>query len=203
MRGFAAFRGRRRPRLPYRRLSAFSRIAQVLRTTTSASAASSVATIPSDVRSPAIRSESCSFIWHPNVRTRNRPDMSFRLPPRLSRVLHRSELPHDRDADLTGVLELLLHLLGDVPRQHLRLQIVDALGLDHHADLPAGLHREGLLDARMGVTDLLEPLQALHVGLEALAAGAGTAAGDRVGRLREHRVDRALLHLAVMGLDDV
>ena len=41
---------------------------QVLRTTTSASSRSSVGSSPSATRSPARRSESCSFIWHPKVR---------------------------------------------------------------------------------------------------------------------------------------
>src|SRR5689334_16492417 len=42
---------------------------QVLRTTTSASRTSSVRSMPSASRRPAMRSESCSFIWHPKVRT--------------------------------------------------------------------------------------------------------------------------------------
>src|SRR3712207_659014 len=47
----------------------------VLRTTTSASSSPSAAVIPSASSSPAMRSESCSFIWHPKVRTRyRRPD---------------------------------------------------------------------------------------------------------------------------------
>ena len=70
IRGLASFNGLRCPRLPYSRLSAFSRMAHVLNTTTSASAASSVGRYPSAVSRPAIRSESCSFIWHPNVRSR-------------------------------------------------------------------------------------------------------------------------------------
>ena len=49
-------------------LSAFSRIQQVLNTTTSADSMSSVATRPSATRAPARRSESCSFIWQPKVR---------------------------------------------------------------------------------------------------------------------------------------
>src|SRR5690606_3832460 len=53
-------------------LSAFSRMQHVLSTTTSASSTSSVATMPSATNWPAIRSESCSFIWHPKVRTRKR-----------------------------------------------------------------------------------------------------------------------------------
>jgi hypothetical protein len=68
--GSLSFNGFRCPRLPYRRLSAFSRIAHVLNTTTPAFATSSVGVIPSAVSKPAIRSESCSFIWHPKVRIR-------------------------------------------------------------------------------------------------------------------------------------
>jgi hypothetical protein len=41
---------------------------QVLSTTTSASDSSEVGTNPSATSNPASRSESCSFIWHPNVR---------------------------------------------------------------------------------------------------------------------------------------
>src|SRR5262245_8815158 len=45
---------------------------QVLSTTTSAEARSSAGSIPSAASRPAMRSESCSFIWHPNVRTKKR-----------------------------------------------------------------------------------------------------------------------------------
>src|SRR5580658_1393585 len=44
---------------------------QVLSTTTSADSTSSVGSRPSATRSPARRSESCSFIWHPKVRMWN------------------------------------------------------------------------------------------------------------------------------------
>jgi hypothetical protein len=57
--------GRRWPRLPYSLLSAFSRMQQVLSTTTSASSSESARTMPSASSRPAMRSESCSFIWHP------------------------------------------------------------------------------------------------------------------------------------------
>ncbi len=66
MPGRAAFFGASWPRLPYRRLSAFSRTAQVLKTTTSApSAPSGAATYPAASSSPESRSESWTFIWHP------------------------------------------------------------------------------------------------------------------------------------------
>src|SRR5687768_11515644 len=53
----------------------------VLRTTTSASSARVTSSRPSAWRSPAIRSESCSFIWHPKVRTKKRrgSDTALRL----------------------------------------------------------------------------------------------------------------------------
>src|SRR5271165_1419974 len=44
---------------------------QVLKTTTSATSMSSVATNPSATSAPASRSESWSFIWHPKVRMWN------------------------------------------------------------------------------------------------------------------------------------
>ena len=50
-------------------LSAFSRMQHVFSTTTSASESSSTAIMPSLCRRPEMRSESCSFIWHPKVRT--------------------------------------------------------------------------------------------------------------------------------------
>src|SRR4249920_539882 len=118
-------------------------------------------------------------------------------------VLDRTRLAHDRDLDLPGVLQLLLDLFGDVPRHHLGGEVVDVLGLDHHADLATGLHRVDLLDARVARADLLEALEALDVGLQALAAGPRAAARDSVGDLRDHRVDRPLLDLAVVGLDAV
>ena len=56
------------PRFPYRRLSAFSRMVQVLTKTTSASSALAALTMPSASNNPATRSLSCSFIWQPKVR---------------------------------------------------------------------------------------------------------------------------------------
>ena len=73
-------------------------------------------------------------------------------PPGRARPVTRGELrsarfPDDRDPDLAGVGQLLLHLLGHVPGDHLGLDVVHPLGLDHDPDLPAGLHGEHLLDA--------------------------------------------------------
>src|SRR6266536_3041688 len=69
------------------------------------------------------------------------------LPEALFRVLDRTELPDHRDADLARILQLLLHLLGDVAGEDLGREVVDLLRLHHHPDLPARLHGEGLLHA--------------------------------------------------------
>ena len=53
---------------------------------TRASATSSVGVMPSARSIPPIRSESCSFIWHPKVRIRNVPLTSPRLPCELGRA---------------------------------------------------------------------------------------------------------------------
>ena len=52
-----------------RRSSAFSRIVQVLKTRKSASSAEPASPSPSDSSRPLMRSESCTFIWQPNVVT--------------------------------------------------------------------------------------------------------------------------------------
>src|SRR5207253_505894 len=104
------------------RLSAFSRTAHVLSTTTSAAAASVVGANPSCSSRPAIRSESCSFIWHPKVRIRYRPAIGIesssaafaRARGGSPGELDGPGLPDHGDPDLSRVLELLLDLLGDV-----------------------------------------------------------------------------------------
>ncbi|CNK28404.1 Uncharacterised protein [Mycobacterium tuberculosis] len=65
MSGLPRLRGARWLRLPYSLLSAFSRTAQVLKTTTSASAPSAARWYPAASSSPASRSESWTFIWQP------------------------------------------------------------------------------------------------------------------------------------------
>src|SRR5262249_60396970 len=84
------------------------------------------------------------------------------------------------DADLPRVGELLLDLLGDVAGDHLGLDVVDPVRLDHHPDLPAGLHREDLLHAFVPAGDLLQALQALDVHLHRLAPPPRTPAPHRV-----------------------
>src|SRR3954462_20882 len=177
-----------------------------------------------------MRSLSCSFIWQPNVRSTYRgstargyrtgpsgrlsrpPPRRSPAPPRrgrtrgprpLLRVFDRARLADDGDLDLARVLELLLDLLRDVPGEHLRGEVVDVVGLDHHAHVATRLHRVDLLDPGVVRADLLEPLEPLHVRLEALPPSAGSAARDVVGDLRDHRLDGALLDLAVVRLDAV
>src|SRR5690606_8947062 len=108
------------------------------------------------------------------------------------------------DADLTRVRQLVLDLLGDVAGDDLRLDVVDGVGLDHHPDLAAGLHREDLLDARVLLAgDLLQPLHALDVRLQRLPARPRAAAADGVGGLRDDRLDGPALGLRVVRLDGV
>ena len=55
------------PRCAMKRLSADSRIEQVLNRIRSAPSRSGACAYPSDSSIPFMRSESCSFIWHPKV----------------------------------------------------------------------------------------------------------------------------------------
>src|SRR5262249_58889623 len=68
------------PRWAMKRLSADSRIEQVLKRITSASSRLGARRYPSDSSIPCIRSESCTFIWHPNVVT------WYRLPLMRARL---------------------------------------------------------------------------------------------------------------------
>src|SRR5215211_5611666 len=133
---------------------------------------------------PFMRSESCSFIWHPNVVTWKR----FVAGMALTSVVGGPRLPDDRDLDLAGVLELLLDLAGDLVGEQDGAVVVERARLDHHADLAAGLHGVDLVHAVVAGRDVLEVAQALDVLLERLAAGARARTGERVRRLHEHRL---------------
>src|SRR3984885_5232636 len=89
-------------------------------------------------------------------------------------VLDCTRLPDDGHLDLAGIFELLLDLSCDLVREHRRRVVVDRPRRDHHANLPAGLHRVDLVDALVPGRDVLEVPQALDVLLERLAASAGT-----------------------------
>src|ERR1044071_3369556 len=99
---------------------------------------------------PFMRSESCSFIWHPKVVTgyfniapfsRRRTLRPRRSELHLSSVVGRPRLPDHGDLDLAGVLELLLDLARDLVGEQGRAVVVERVRLDHHADLATGLHR--------------------------------------------------------------
>src|SRR5260370_8907035 len=57
--------------------------------------------------------------------------------PLLPGELGGAGLADHGDADLAGVGQLLLDLLGDVAGDHLRLDVVDSVRLDHDPDLAA------------------------------------------------------------------
>src|SRR5215213_11749231 len=135
---------------------------------------------------PFMRSESCSFIWQPNVVTWKR----FAADIALTSVVGGPRLPDDRHLDLARVLELLLDLAGDLVREQDGAVVVERARLDHHADLAAGLHGVDLVHAVVACGDLLEVAQALDVLLERLAARARPRAGQRVGRLHDDGLDR-------------
>src|SRR3954454_14463263 len=162
----------------------------------SASARSATSAYPSDSSMPFMRSESCSFIWHPKV-------VTWKRFMRLSSVVGRARLPDHGDLDLARVLELLLDLAGDLVAEQDGAVVVERAGHDHHADLAAGLHRVDLVDAVVAGGDLLEVAQALDVLLERFAAGAGAGAGERVGGLDDHGLDGLGLDLVVVGLHGV
>ena len=155
-------------------LSAFSRIAQVLRTITRASRGVLGRRHAVGHQQPAdplgivlvhLAPEGADQV----ASARHHRQATYRVYLAYSVA---RDLPDHRDPDLTRVLQLLLHLLRDVARDHLRGEVVDVLRLDQDPDLAARLHRVDLLDAREGVADLLQAFQPLDVGLERLAAGA-------------------------------
>src|SRR5918998_3411785 len=125
---------------------------------------------------PFMRSESCSFIWHPKVVTWKR------FMP-LSSVVGGARLPDHGDLDLARVLELLLDLARDLVAEQDGAVVVERPGHDHHADLAAGLHRVDLVDALVAGGDVLEVAQALDVLLERLPARARAGTRQRVGGL--------------------
>ena len=87
------------------------------------------------------------------------------------------------DLDLSGVLQLLFDLLGDIPGQQDHLILRDLVGLDHDADLAAGLDRKGFLHSGEGRGDLLQLFQPLDIVFQVLPPGTGPGGGDGVGRL--------------------
>src|SRR5947209_6680692 len=136
----------------------------------------------------------------PSSATSNTPSTGRRDNALLG-VLGGPGLAHDRDADLPGIGQLFLDLLGDVTRDHLRGDVVDLFRLDHHPDLATGLHGEHLLHAWLLARDLLDALEPLDVVLQRLTARARPPTTDAVSSLRQHRLDRAHHDLVVVRLD--
>src|SRR3954468_8689045 len=160
---------------------------------------------------PFMRSESCSFIWHPKVVTwyfMARFSRPRKLGPESpsyysSSVVSRARLPDHGHLDLARIFELLLDLARDLVREQDGAVVVEGAGLHHDADLAARLHGVDLVDAVVAGGDVLEVAQALDVLLERLAAGAGARAGERVGGLDDHGLDGLRLDLVVVGLHGV
>src|SRR5919197_5113450 len=146
------------PRRVYSFSSARSRTLHVLMTTTSASCASSVASKPACSRSPAIRSESWTFIWQPKVSIRYLRAMASRRGPGVGRQLSpfalslsplRGGRPGPSFKHLTrGAAETIGNY---VPTQHPG-ELVDAPGLVEPADCGPGAPALDLfLDLEMAI----------------------------------------------------
>src|SRR5688572_23443107 len=112
----------------------------VLNRIRSASSRSGTSEYPSDSSMPFMRSESCSFIWHPKV-------VTWKRFISLSSVVGGPRLADDGDLDLARIFELLLDLARDLVGQQDRAVVVERAGHDHHADLAAGLHGVDLVHA--------------------------------------------------------
>ncbi len=107
------------------------------------------------------------------------------------------------DLDLTGVGQLVLDLLGDVAREQHHLILRDLLGLDHDANLAAGLNGIAVGDAGKALGDFLKLFKTLDVVLDILATRTGARGGDSVRRLHDAGDDRVGLNIAVVRLDGV
>src|SRR5690606_32073166 len=93
------------------------------------------------------------------------------------------ELPDHRDLDLTGVLQVVLELAGDLTGEVASLEVGDVARVDQHTDLASGLQGELLFDSRELECDPLETLQPLDVCLEGLTPGSGPCGGHVDGGL--------------------
>src|SRR4051812_26899902 len=98
----------------------------------------------------------------------------------LPRVFDESAFAPHRHANFAGIRQLLLDLLGDVPRQDDGLGVADLVAVDEDADLAAGLDRVDSGDAGLGLREGFQLLDALDVAVEGLAARARAGGGDRV-----------------------
>ena len=118
-------------------------------------------------------------------------------------VLDRFGLADDVDLDLAGVFEFGLDLLGKIVGEQDHVVLGDFLGLDHDADLAAGLDGVGFFDAGEGIGQLFELFEPADIVLDVLTACTGACSGDGVGRLHEAGNDGLRLDVAMVRLDGV
>ena len=102
---------------------------------------------------------------------------------RLAGVIRCSELPDDRDLDLTRVLKVFLQFAGDPAGEIAGTEVVHLSGVDHDPNLAPGLHGEHLLDTPEIGSQRLEPLKPANVGLESLPPGTRPRRRYRIGSL--------------------
>ena len=84
------------------------------------------------------------------------------------------------DLDLAGVFEFGLDLLGKIVGEQDHVVLGDFLGLDHDADLAAGLDGVGFFDAGEGIGQLFELFESADIVLDVLTACTGACSGDGV-----------------------
>ena len=109
---------------------------------------------------------------------------------------------HD-NANLAGILHLVLDLLGDIVCENGCLGVRDLLGLDHDVKLATSLHGIGALDAVVRVGDLLELFKTLYVVLSRLSACARASSGNGVCRLDQNIKNGVGVDIGMVSLNGV
>src|SRR5215218_3026142 len=94
--------------------------------------------------------------------------------------LNGPRLPDHCHLDLPWIFQLVLDAPRDVLGQPDCFLVGDPVALHHDPDFATGLERERLRDAFERIGDPFKLLEPLDVGLEDVAAGAGTRGGDRI-----------------------
>lgn len=83
----------------------------------------------------------------------------------------------ERDADLSRILEFVLDLAAHGPRQGVALLVVELVGTDQHAHLPARLHRVALLHTGNAEPSRSRFFHPLEVGGHRFGPGSGVVRG--------------------------
>src|SRR5438105_8117400 len=115
------------------------------------------------------------------------------------RYLDHALLADDRGANLPRILEALLDATRHVACYAHGIEVVDLIGFDGDAQLPAGLYRVRPLDAREGVRDLLQGFEALDVGAHRLTPRAGAGRRDSIAGRDDEVLDGDGFHVGVVG----